>query len=199
MNTEEITTVTRSFIEALCLPAWQWLASNTNVLRDRFAKTEATAQAEDGVFEQRNTKLPASAPEAVTIMLNAINRGVSLLVLTRAAMTAARAVLPRTGQWRDEATAVVDAAEVWAADPNSVNAKKVLAAREALITSCGGNWGNGDIAPNNEFAVMAVVAIALCCGFRFGVEALVVLAVEFAGHAAGGKIDLAPLVTAALL
>lgn len=135
----------------------------------------------------------------MTIMLNAINLGASPLDLMRAAMSAARAVLPLTGQWKDEATVVISAAEAWAANPNEENALTVSVAREALIARHGGNWGNGDIATNNEFALMAVVAVAQTCGFQYAVKALSLLALDCAGHAAGDDIDLAPLVTAALL
>jgi hypothetical protein len=199
MKAKGITTTTRKLVEALWLPAWRWLASNTNLLCDRFAKAEATAHAEDGVSTRCGADLPASDQEAVAIMTKAINHGPNLLDLTRAAMSAARSVLPLTGQWKDEATAVIEAAEAWAANPNEENANAVAIAREALIARHGGNWGSGNVAANEEFSIMAAVAVALCCGFRFGVEALVVVAVESAGHAAGGEIDLAPLVTAALL
>jgi len=199
MKAKGITTTTRSLIEALCLPAWRWLASNTNVLRDRFAKQVPIAHADLDAFEQSDTNLPTLDQEAVTIMVDAINRDASLLDLTRAAMSVARAVLPLTGQWKDEATAVIDAAEAWAANPNEENAKAVAIAREALIARHGENWMSGNAAANEEFAIMAVVAVALCCGFRLSVEALVVRTVEFAGQAAGGEIHLAPLVTAALL
>jgi hypothetical protein len=199
MNTEKITTVTRNLIEALCLPAWRWLTSIASFLSDRFAKAKATAQVENSVSTRCGADLPASDQETVAIMLNAINVGLSRSVLTRAAMPAAEAVLPLTGQWQVQATAVIDAAEAWANHPNTENAKAVSLAREALISRCGGKWGNGDIVPNNEFALMAVVAVALTCGFEFGFEALVALAVKFSGQAAGDDFDLAPLVAAALL
>ena len=191
--------MTRSLIETLCLPAWRCLTSIANFLIHRFAKQVPIAHADVDVFEQSDTNLPTLDQEAVTIMVDAVNRGASLLDLTRAAMSVARAVLPRTGQWKDEATAVIEAAEAWAANPNEENAKAVAIAREALIARHGENWMSGNVAANEEFAIMAIIAVALCCGFRFGVEALVVLAVEFAGQAAGDEVDLAPLVTAALL
>jgi len=191
MKTEVIIITTRKLINTLRLPARWWLASVANVVCDPFAEPLTTTHAGGDVFKGCDTNLPPSDPEAMTIMLNAINLGASPLDLTRAAMSAARAVLPLTGQWKDEATAVIDAAEACA--------KAVSFARDALIACHGGNWGNGDFATNNEFALMAVVAAAQACGFQYAVKALSLLAVDCAGHAAGDDIELAPLVTAVLL
>jgi len=199
MKSEVIIITSRKLINTLYLPARWWLASIANVVCDPFAEPLATAHAGRGVFKGSDTNLPTLDAEAMTILLNAINLGASPLDLTRAAMSAARAVLPLTGQWKDDATAVIDAAEAWAANPKEENAKAVSSAREALIARHGGNWGNGDIATNNEFALMAVVAVAQTCGLQYAVKALSLLAVDCACHAAGDEIALAPLVTAALL
>ena len=199
MKTGAIIITTRKLINTLRLPARWWLASIANVVCDPFAEPLTTTHAGGDVFKGCDTNLPPSDPEAMTVLLNAINLGASPLDLTRAAMSAARAVLPLTGQWKDEATAVIDAAEAWAANPNEENAKAVSFARDALIACHGGNWGNGDFATNNEFALMAVVAAAQACGFQYAVKALSLLAVDCAGHAAGDDIELAPLVTAVLL
>ena len=199
MKTEVIIITTRKLINTLRLPARWWLASIANVVCDPFAEPLTIAHAGGGIFNGSDPYLPPLDPEAMSIMLNAINLGASPLDLTRVAMSVARAVLPLTGQWKNEATAVIDAAEAWAANPNEENAKTVSFTRDALIARHGGNWGNGDIATTNEFALMAVVAVAQTCGFQYAVKALSLLAVDCAGHAAGDDIELAPLVTAVLL
>jgi len=51
-------------------------------------------------------------------MQDVLDRGASRLALTRAAVAAARSVLPLVRQWKDEAAVAVEAAEAWVSHPN---------------------------------------------------------------------------------
>jgi hypothetical protein len=141
----------------------------------------------------------ASNLEAAAIMRDALRRGANQLELARAAVAAVQAILPLVEDSKCEVSAVIQAAETWVLNPNDKNAHAVWLAEQALKVHHGRNLTSSVIATNQDWARMAVEAAAMACCAPFGATMLAVLAVQSAAHAAGGGIDLAPRVTAALL
>ena len=185
-------------IDALRLAVLGWLSWLTKARPSRLGGPAAFAQRDGSARNDCGPGLLAPNVEAGVIMRGALGGGASRLELARAAVAAARAVLPLIPLFKPEATAVVLAAEAWVSSPNNENADAVWRAKQALSAACG-KLACRDITSGRDSALTAVEAAAMACCAPFGASMLAVLAVECAANAAGGEIDIAPQVTAALL
>ena len=186
-------------VKALRLAPLRWLSSLAQALLSRFGKLAPSAHSDGIACRDSVPGLAVRNRQAAAIVDDARRRGASRLELTRAAVAAARAVLPLVRESNCEAIATLEAADAWTLNPTERNADIVWQAQKALDASCARTAANHNIASGGGYALTAVNAAAMACCAPFGTIMLALLAVECAGHAAGEEIELASLMTAVLL
>jgi len=187
------------FIKGPCVAVAQWLAANTRCLKIRNCEPVPTVGADRGVPDGCDSDSRETGKESVRIIKDALHRGASRLDLTRAAVAAARAVLPLLKTSKSEAIAVVEAVESLVSNPNPQNTNVVSIARSKLEAGHKERQNTMEIDMREEFAFYAVVATAMASYFLLCADELAVIAVDCACEAAGPENNIAAVVTAALL
>lgn len=189
----------RKFIEGPRAAIAQWLAAHTPRLKGRARAPGPTAGSDERVHDGCGLDLRETDKEAVTIIKVALHRGASQFELARAAVAAAREVLPLVTKSKSEAIAVVEAVEALVSNPSRQNANLVSIARSKLEADQEERRGSMDIDMPEKFAFFAVLGASMASNFLLCADQLAVVAVECACEAAGPENNIAAVVTAALL
>jgi hypothetical protein len=189
----------QTIMEGPRLATRQWLAAIARFLKVRAGTPVPTSGFDRGVHDDCELDLPETDKLAVTIIKDALHRGASQLEVTRAAVAAARAVLPLVTKSKGDATAVVEAVEALIFNPNPQSVDVVSTARSKLEAVHEETQKIIEVDVREEFALYAVRAAAMASYYLLYADQLAVIAVECACEAAAPENNIAVVVTAALL
>ena len=189
----------RRLLDAMYSVGARWLSSAVCSLKSQTGDPIPPAGADKFTHEACRWEFSARDNEAVAIMQAALRRGATQRELACVAVAAARAVLPIIQKFKQEATAVIEAAEDWISCPSEENENAARNASRALNARCGGRVAPLGLATREDWALIAVDTAAMACFSLINPRLCALIAVEFAGDAGGGEVDVASVVTAALL